>query len=123
VESVGVRLSQITDGLSNTILAGEKHVPKGYFGVGWYDNCTYNGDWPQCYTRGASPQNTLEFGNDGVGIALDPKDLSWKWGSAHTAVCQFVLCDGSVQGIFKSISPETLYRLCVRDDGLVVGDY
>jgi hypothetical protein len=114
VESVGVRLNQITDGLSCTILAGEKHVPKGYFGWGWLDNCTYNGDYPSNYTRGAS---------DGIGICLDPKELSWKWGSSHIGVCQFVMCDGSVQAILKVTSPEVLHRLCVRDDGEVVGDY
>jgi hypothetical protein len=114
VESVGVRLGQITDGLSTTILAGEKHVPKKFYGVGYLDNCTYNGDYPQCYTRGAG---------EGVGIALDLKEETWKWGSSHLAVCQFVFCDGSVQSILKSIDPEILGLLCIRDDGQVIPPY
>ena len=109
-----MRLSQITDGLSNTIMAGEKHVPIGTFGQGYLDSSTYNGDNPICYTRGAG---------EGVGIAQCLNSPYWQWGSSHTAVCQFVMVDGSVHGIFKTIDPDALRLLCVRDDGQPTPDY
>jgi hypothetical protein len=111
VESAGVCLKTITDGLSNTILAGEKHVPIGQFGQGWLDNSSYNGEYSACYTRG---------GGNGVGLALAPDDPGWKFGSYHTAVVQFVLCDGSVQSLWRGIDPDILGRLTVRDDNEVI---
>jgi len=107
-----VRFSAITDGLSNTILVGEKHVPLGKFGQGWLDSSLYNGEYPVCYLRGAGM---------GVGIAQFNNEPYWKWGSYHTAVCLFALCDGSVQTLSKSIAPDVLGRLCQINDGQVTG--
>jgi hypothetical protein len=106
--NVGVRLAEITDGLSNTIMVGEKHVPRGYFGQGYLDSSAYNGDYPMCYTRGAG---------EGIGIAQSMDSLWWQFGSYHIAVCQFVMVDGSVHGIRKTIDPNVLNLLTVRNDG------
>ena len=51
--------SAITDGLSNTLLAGEKHVPPVWFGKGWYDNSYYNGDYTLSTLRAAGPDFPL----------------------------------------------------------------
>jgi prepilin-type processing-associated H-X9-DG protein len=95
-------------------MAGEKHVPKEAFGVGWLDNSAYNGDYPMCYTRGAG---------NGVGMATTIREWGWKWGSYHTAVVQFVFCDGHVRGLWRAVDPYVLGLLCVRDDGEVIPDY
>jgi hypothetical protein len=50
----GLTFAAFTDGLSNTLLIGEKHVPLGKFGVGWWDCSIYNGDYNQCSTRAGS---------------------------------------------------------------------
>src|SRR5262249_22226167 len=39
----GFGFLSFTDGLSNTLLVGEKHVPLGKEGVGWWDCSLYNG--------------------------------------------------------------------------------
>jgi hypothetical protein len=109
-----VELKTITDGLTNTILAGEKHVPRSQFGIGWLDNSTYNGDYPVCYTRGAG---------NGVGLAQSLDDPGWKFGSYHTAVCLFVFCDGHVEGLAHSINPDVLFLLTQRDDGQMIPNY
>jgi hypothetical protein len=114
LESKGVRLAEITDGLSSTIMVGEKHVPIGQFGVGWLDSSAYNGDYPACYTRGACR---------GVGLAQTLDDPGWKFGSYHIAVVQFVMCDGSVQRVRKDIQDEMLARLTIRNDGQPTPDY
>jgi hypothetical protein len=107
-------LAEITDGLSTTILVGEKHVPIKQFGVGNLDSSTYNGDYPTCMTRGAG---------QGVGLAQSLDDPGWKFGSYHMAVCQFVFCDGSVRGLFHSIDPDVLFLLASRNDGKVIPEY
>jgi hypothetical protein len=112
--SQGIRFAQITDGLSNTLLAGEKHVPLGTFGVGWLDSSTYNGDYPTCSTRCAGP---------GYELATSPRDTGWRFGSYHPSVCQFVLADGSVRIIPVTTSSRTLGRLAGISDGEPVPDY
>src|SRR5262245_56076535 len=56
-------IAAITDGTSNTFLAGEKHVPQGMFGrakVG--DGSIYNGVWTTYSGRLAGPDDPLAAG-------------------------------------------------------------
>jgi prepilin-type processing-associated H-X9-DG protein len=111
---MGVRLAQITDGLHCTIMVGEKHVPIDQFGVGPIDSSVYNGDGWISYSRG---------GGMGIGLAKSYRDQGWMFGSYHTAVCQFVFCDGHVQGLPHGISPDILGLLVNREDGEPIPDY
>jgi prepilin-type N-terminal cleavage/methylation domain-containing protein/prepilin-type processing-associated H-X9-DG protein len=134
------RLSDITDGTSNTFLAGEKHVPKGMFGrlkVG--DGSIYCGVWTTYSGRVAGMGVGLAQGLDDVtptpeippppgymgGTWRTGTDAVWakKFGSWHPGVCQFAFCDGSVKAIQNSIDEITLSRLACRNDGQVIGDY
>src|SRR5262249_59021053 len=90
----GHRFSDFIDGLSNTLLIGEKHVPQGKLGVGWWDCSIYNGDFYQCSTRTASTWYPL---------TTNPKDLGWKFGSMHTHVVQFAFADGSVHSLPEAL--------------------
>jgi prepilin-type N-terminal cleavage/methylation domain-containing protein/prepilin-type processing-associated H-X9-DG protein len=110
----GYRFANITDGLSNTLLVGEKHVPLGKEGVGWWDCSTYNGDYHHCSTRVASRQHPL---------TTNVRDPGWKFGSRHMQVVQFVFADGHVTALPVSINANTLELLAMRDDGQVIPDY
>jgi hypothetical protein len=110
----GIRFEEITDGLSNTLLAGEKHVPRGTFGQGWLDNSTYNGDYPQSFSRAAGPDFPL---------AQSTTESTWSFGSYHTGIIQFNFCDGSVRPLPLSITPKVLGMLASRNDGQVIPDY
>ena len=110
----GVRFAEITDGLSNTILVGEKHVALNKFGIGWCDCSTYNGDYPTCSGRAGGP-------NFPLAATLD--DPGWKFGSYHTGVVQFAMGDGGVRRLSVTIDPSTLALLCDRADGQVIPDY
>ena len=112
--SQGIRFSDITDGLSNTILVGEKHVPIDKFGVGWWDCSTYNGDYYVCSTRSAGPDYPL---------AKWPSDLNWAFGSYHPTICLFGFGDGHVSSIPNTIDPNILGLLANRSDGQVIPDY
>jgi hypothetical protein len=114
LEGRGTKFVQITDGLSNTIFVGEKHVPLDAFGVGWFDSSVYNGDYPTSYARSAV---------SGEGLATSPRDPNWKFGSYHMAVCQFVMGDGRVVGLYHTIDPAVLALLATINDGQPLPDY
>jgi prepilin-type N-terminal cleavage/methylation domain-containing protein len=114
----------ITDGLSNTFLAGEKHVPVGMFGrnkVG--DGSIYNGVWTTYSGRLCGPNDPP---------AQNPKDISRstlndafyarKFGSYHPGVTQFVMCDSSVRPIRVNIDLNTFALYAIRDDGIAIND-
>jgi prepilin-type processing-associated H-X9-DG protein len=111
----GVRLAQITDGLSNTLLIGEKHVPPFAIGNAPLDCGIYDGHNPMCNTRGAGPLYPL--------AAATQTDDGWKFGSAHPSLCQFVFCDGSVHALVTTIDPATLGLLAQRNDGQPIPGY
>ncbi len=110
----GHNFSAIRDGLSNTILAGEKHVPQTRFGYGMWDSSTYNGDYPLASSRPAGPDFPL---------ARSPDDLGLTFGSYHTAVCQFVMGDSRIVGLSHTIDPAVLGLLANRHDRQVIPDY
>jgi hypothetical protein len=89
-------------------------VPLNTFGQGYKDASTYNGDNLVSCTR---------CGGAGVGLAQSLNDPGFKFGSYHTAVCQFAMGDGRVIGLLRSISPDTLGLLLDIDDGQVLPDY
>ena len=104
----GLRLTDISDGTSNTIMVGEKHIPRNQFGVYPWDCSIYDGHNPMCNCRAGGPDFPL---------AVTRADQGWKFGSEHPAVVQFVFCDGGVRGVFKTTTPYVLGLLTQRNDG------
>ena len=110
-------IKDVTDGLSNTLLFGEKHIVPGTFGMNrpasltWEfgDGSIYNGDHPWVVSRPAGQGHLL---------ALYPTaQFAGQFGSWHPGVCQFVLGDGSVRALQNSINGTTLGNLSQRNDG------
>jgi prepilin-type processing-associated H-X9-DG protein len=110
----GYRFADFADGLSNTLLVGEKQVRVGSHGVGWSDCSIYNGSFPHCSTRAASRSHPL---------TTNPHDSRWLFGSRHTGVVQFCFADGRVRSLPETIDPYTLELLGGRHDGQVIPDY
>jgi prepilin-type N-terminal cleavage/methylation domain-containing protein/prepilin-type processing-associated H-X9-DG protein len=108
----GYRIADISDGLSNTFLIGEKHVPITKFGdLNSRDGAAYNGDKATSFV-GASATNLPSKG---------PTDTrTGCFGSSHSGVVQFVFCDGSVKAITNSIQGTVYANLANRMDGNVV---
>jgi prepilin-type N-terminal cleavage/methylation domain-containing protein len=110
----GLRIADFLDGTSNTLLVGEKHVPLGKEGNGWWDCSTYNGDYHVCSSRAASRAYPL---------TTNPRDTTWKFGSRHTGLVMFCFADGGVRRVPETIDPWVLELLGMRDDGQVIPDY
>lgn len=114
-----VAVADITDGTSNTYLAGEKSLNPDDYVTG-----KANGDDWSMYTGFQNDNGRSTYYN-----STNPS-ASWtplcdtpsyagdnQFGSAHAGGCNFVLCDGSVRSIIYSIDPWTHRCLGVRNDG------
>ncbi|MFM8274330.1 MAG: DUF1559 domain-containing protein [Gemmata sp.] len=109
----GVSFNEITDGTSNTVLLGEKHVNPASIGtVAGADGPAYNGD--KGHAMRSLGSNTIARG------PTDPG--SPRFGSWHSGVCNFAMADGSVKALRNSLDSATLSKLSVRNDGGVIGN-
>ncbi|MCE9564440.1 MAG: DUF1559 domain-containing protein [Planctomycetes bacterium] len=104
----GLKFASITDGLSQTLFVGEKHIAPTSFGAG-VDSSSYNGDHGSSFKKAGT----------GAALARGPTG-SGEFGSYHTGVCMFVLGDGSVKALAVSIDATNLGRLASYKDGEVI---
>jgi prepilin-type N-terminal cleavage/methylation domain-containing protein len=114
----GLPFAAVSDGLTNTLLIGEKHVSKADLGNNathhQRDGVVWSGGEQGAFARRAGPSNPLALSIDTV--------YSNQFGSYHPGVVQFVMGDGSVRGLRTSI-PGTVLRLYgCRADGEVIAE-
>ena len=126
-------LATITDGTSNTFLAGEKYIyPTDLNGGTTTDESVYSSGNGQenGFRRFVGQSGTTyrylapTIADPGTNFGLNTKKWVDKaFGSWHPGVCQFVFCDGSVKSIPVTIDINTLQLLGVYNDGLVIPSY
>jgi len=106
-----ISYTSITDGASNTMLAGELHVLPENLNTTPYNGPIYNGEDLAAFSR---------IGGPGVPI-LGKADTSptqvFGFGSWHPGTCNFVFADGSTKAIENGIDTVTLGQMCNRHDG------
>lgn len=108
-----VRLAQISDGVSNTYLVGEKYVPQSFYQSADYagdDHSLYLGDDADVRRWTAAVPQSDSLDNDDRFV----------FGSAHSGICHFVMGDGSVRSISYDIDSTIHRHLGNRRDGQVV---
>jgi prepilin-type processing-associated H-X9-DG protein len=122
-----VRLSECTDGTSQTLLVGES-LPStnAHMQYGWYTSygsqlattiipINYpisETDTSWCGSAGAGPAHSM-FNNN----------VSWGFRSRHRGGANFTFVDGSVHFLSERINQQTFQLLGCKNDGLAVGVY
>jgi prepilin-type N-terminal cleavage/methylation domain-containing protein len=133
-------MSWWSDGVTNQIIFGEKHIPIDVLGLctGDADNSLRNRaiDCSYTFLRGHNPgigtwlKGVVNGRNDdltnGLRLATGPSDYvghadrmphDFPFGSYHPGVCLFVFGDGAVRSISNRIEPSILLRLSSVSDG------
>ena len=122
--------ADITDGISNTIMVGEKLLNANFvmtsepndndgYVAGFEDDTVRWGSWDSGNAN--DPNNVGPPIADFYGPAWTFSNLmpnNYRFGSAHAGGANFVFCDGTVRLIHYSVNPETFRRACCRNDGL-----
>ncbi|MEM9352169.1 MAG: DUF1559 domain-containing protein [Planctomycetota bacterium] len=128
---------RVTDGLSNTIAVGERHIPPespdaepGRVHYRQGDTAFFAGDTPATIfagTKGGFPETRFDDSDpeseSDPDLNLSGQPANTKFGSEHAQICHFVFLDGHVEPISMDLDPEVLVLLASRADGrMIPGD-
>ncbi|MFK7778986.1 MAG: DUF1559 domain-containing protein [Gimesia sp.] len=135
-----IRVTDIKDGSSNTIMVAEKALHPDRHGVDGGDNEPWvNAGWDECVIRhgagvnsdgeeyGLPPRFDTDAPTNDVAV-VDKGGVSWtNWhpffGSAHQGGMNACLADGSVRLISYNIDGEIMRRISLTNDRETVGEY
>jgi prepilin-type N-terminal cleavage/methylation domain-containing protein len=114
------RFANITDGTSNTLMAGEKWVnPKNYKSGGeWHDDAGWFYGWDPDVVRFTGCKPYRDNAN-GI-VPSDGIDVGYHFGGAHPGVTMGLMADASVHAISFTIDGTVWNNLGHRSDGNII---
>jgi prepilin-type processing-associated H-X9-DG protein len=112
------RMTDLSDGTSNTVMVGEKQVHSTVLGSAGGDNEPWhNSGWDQDHVRfgEAVPEPDSQHPTSKA-----PTFWSVRFGGPHPGVFNAVMADGSVRGIRYGVGAADWMRACLINDGEVI---
>ena len=114
----------VTDGTSNSVIFAEKALPRTRWGVDGGDNERWqNSGWDEdCVRWHFAPES--DFTTPPFRPPTTDQN-AWRrfFGSSHVGGLQATQCDGSVKFHSFNIDANVWRKLCVIDDGEVIGEF
>ncbi|MDA0659752.1 MAG: DUF1559 domain-containing protein [Planctomycetota bacterium] len=131
-----ITFAMVSDGLSKTLLAGEKHIRREKLGLFPDDSSLYNTDHTTASARSAGlspktakgiiqrpmPHPLAKSQMESINCVHDGMSACSNFGSPHTGIVNFVYGDGHVAPLTVATDLTVLSRLANREDGEAVGD-
>jgi prepilin-type N-terminal cleavage/methylation domain-containing protein len=120
-----LRLANITDGTSNTIFFGEKHIRPNSLRGKNEDRSLFGGQ-NNSNRRVAGIQQNQLANQRPLRPAREQDERpngNQSFGGPHPGVCVFVMGDGSIRKLNLNIDINTLTWLAMRQDGMAIGDF
>jgi prepilin-type N-terminal cleavage/methylation domain-containing protein/prepilin-type processing-associated H-X9-DG protein len=117
------KITDITDGLSNSLLVAEKFVNpfKAYSQSECNDDQGWVDGWDNdtiCDASGnGGGSGNIELPKQIAIKSGDSDECGFNFGSVHPASMNAVFCDGSVHAVAYDINPQVWVRLCSVNDG------
>jgi hypothetical protein len=112
------KLTDVADGLSNTIMVGEKQVHPTTLGKAGGDNEVWNNSgWDQDHVRFGEAIPQADSLHPDI---TKPTYWSVRFGSSHTGGFNAALGDGSVRFVKFNVDSANWMRFCLIADGQVI---
>jgi prepilin-type N-terminal cleavage/methylation domain-containing protein len=118
-----LRLANITDGTSNTLAFGEKHIRPNSLRGKNEDRSIFGGQNNSTRRVAGIQQNNtanvrpLRPANDENGA-----NANQSFGGPHPGICEFVMCDGSIRKLNLNVNIQTLTSLATRMGGETIAE-
>lgn len=130
------RIRDITDGVSNVLILGERTTEDRASGAIWIGgvpaNTAANGNYADWYWHTALVRNWQGSSTAPIPSTIylinginqtDGLKYAWTLSSSHAGGCHFLLGDGRVQFVSENIDGETLIYLASINDKNVIGEF
>lgn len=126
-----IRMRDITDGTSNTIMVGESRTSvyskDGQQMDYWQFGCPQSGGWVLGGVGGTEYSEGLGSAvvkiNANLDLTMNGVLMEMAFGSYHIGGAQFALADGSARFISENVDQRLYEALATRGNGEVIGEY